>query len=417
MAQITWADVDPKAKRVTVYYEGTNTVHEGMLVHYNHDTTTNWSGIDKSAAEGAATYDTDTPEGSQNEGKWIRVEEPSDANRRFPAGVVAKGSDGIGKVGPSSVDIYILNGATVPVYTDRSVTINDPAHMEVGQNTVVNLDLGGEQIGWFMETIDRSSTAGLALVCLMPPDQSSVAASSTLGVGYSPLIWGDCNVEAIKSDPGLGIYYENDFNGTENNVTAEGWVITQTTTGTMSLPAAEGGELLLDTAGSTTADDGLEGQLLGCRFLPKAGTNIWFEARVKVNDATDQWLVGLAATDTSLIAAGVLDDVVDKVGFVHAAADTDNKVSCFTARTSAEDETSDVADVVDGAYATYGFKITGITTVDFYVNGVLVESGAVTANVPNAALCLSLASKIEGTGADMEVSVDWVRAYQDVARA
>ena len=32
---------NPVAHRVRVYYEGSNTIYEGMLLHYNHDTTTN----------------------------------------------------------------------------------------------------------------------------------------------------------------------------------------------------------------------------------------------------------------------------------------------------------------------------------------------------------------------------------------
>jgi len=414
MATVMWADVDPRAKRITVYYEGANTVYEGMAVHYNHDTTINWSGVDR--ADG--TESTTTTEGSQNEGKWIRVEEPSNANRRFFAGVIAKGSRGIGAVGPSEVDIYVPNGAVVPVYTDRSVSINEGAYIELAANTVINNGTGnGPQVGWFDETIDRGSVAGLALVRLIEPDMSTMAAASTLGVGFSPLLWGDCPLDKIKSDPGLGIHYFNDFLNAENTVDTEAWEDSSVTTGTLSLVAAEGGALIADSAGNTTADDGAEWQLLNCRFLPAAGTNIWFEARVKMNDATDQYYVGLAATDVTLMASGVLDDVVDKCGFFHEAASTDDKISSVTARTSVDDKTVDVAANADGTYMTVGFKITGITTVDFYVNGALVESGAVTANVPNAAMCLSLVSKIEGTGADAELTIDWIQIAQDVARA
>jgi hypothetical protein len=65
---------------------------------------------------------------------------------------------------------------------------------------------------------------------------------------------------------------------------------------------------------------------------------------------------------------------------------------------------------------TVGFKITGLTSVEFYVNGVLVETGSTAANIPNAAMCLSLCAQIEATGADAEMHVDWVKIVQDVAR-
>jgi hypothetical protein len=45
----------------------------------------------------------------------------------------------------------------------------------------------------------------------------------------------------------------------------------------------------------------------------------------------------------------------------------------------------------------------------FYVNVRLVESGALTANVPNAAMCLSVCAQVEGTDADAEMDIDWVR--------
>lgn len=414
MAQSTWADVSPKAKRLAVYYEGSNTIYEGMLVHYNHDTTTNWSNIDKSAAEGAATFDTSTPEGSQNEGKWIRVEEPSDANRRFCAGVVAKGSDGIGQSGPSVIDIYCPNGAIVPVYTDRSVSINDPAYMEVGQNTVVNVDLGGEQIGWFMETIDRSNTAGLALVCLQMPEQSQVAALSTLGIGLSPLLWGDAP-KPILGQPSGAYDYFNDFDHEVDSTTGDGWTLTQVDTkGTLTVEAVAPGGVVLFTNGGDSADDGVNAQLKNVSVLPAAGTNIWFETRLKISDATQQWLAGLAAVDTTLIASGVLDDTVDKVGFVHAAADTDDKVSTFTARTSAEDETSDAGDMTDDTYTTLGFKIIGLTQVEFYQDGALIETGVTAANIPNAAMCLSFVSQYEG-GAGI-LAVDWVKIVASAGR-
>lgn len=400
-------------RRKRVSYEGTNTIYEGMLLSYNHDATANILGWDKGNSQVGST----TAEGNQNEGKFKLVEEPSLANQNFVAGVVAGASEA-GKVGPRWLDIYVPNGAIVAVRTNKSVSINDKAYLDPGLNTVSNEGVnGGPVIGVFIETVDRSSVAGLALCKLTGPNVADYSAASTLGVGYSPALWGDCPIDAIKSDPGKGIIYEDDFLGAANLVSTEGWTITQVTTGTLSLVASVGGELKADSAGNTTADDGVQAQLLGCRFLPAAGTNIWFEARVKMNDATDQYFIGLAATDTTLIASGVLDDASDKVGFYHEAASTDDKISSVTARTTADDKTADVADNADGTYMTVGFKITGLTSVEFYVDGVLVETGVTVANIPNAAMCLSLCAQIEGTGADAELSVDWVRIAQDVARA
>lgn len=392
---------NPLAHRVRVYYEGSNTIYQGMLLNYNHDTTTNWSG--GSVSVGVVTVSSTTAEGSQNEGKYIRVEEPSVANKRFPAGVVAPGG-WCGRTGPGVVDVYVPNGAIVPVRTDKSVSINDRAYSEAGQNTVINTP-NGPCIGYFVETIDRSSTAGLALCKLQQPALVEEELS-TLGVGLSPLLWD--SAPDIK-DPGLGVSFFDDFTGPiDPTATAGGWTLTLTDTkGSINHEAgAPGGVLQFTSATGDSADDGIQGQLTNCCVLPAAGTDVWFEARVKVSQADEQWAIGLCAVDTTVIAAGIFDDVSDKVLFGHHTGTAD-KINTITARTSAQDETADVAAMTDDTWVTVGFKITGITTVDFYVNGALVESGAVTANVPNAAMCLTAVAQYEA--ADTILSIDWVK--------
>lgn len=402
-------DYDPVIARKRVYYEGADTLKPGYALCYNQDTTTNWWGYGEATLGAAKTEQSTTAEGEQNEGKWMRVEKPATANFRFFAGVVSQGQAAV--TGPCFVDIDVPNGAIVAVWTDKSVTIGDGMYLENGQYTPINT--GTTRIGTFMETVDRSSTAGLSLARIeLPTVVYEKTVATVAATGPSALIWNDIPLSEIRDNPSAGIIYENDFLGPENLATGEGWTITQVNSGTLSLLAAEGGALHVDSGGNNASDDGVNAQLLNCRFLPKAGRTIAFEARVKMNDATDQYFIGLAATDTTLIAAGVLDDASDKVGFYHEAASTDNKISCVTARTSADDKTADVAANADATYMTVGFVIDGITTVDFYVNGALVESGALTANVPNAAMCLSVCAQVEATGADAEMDVDWVRITQ-----
>lgn len=405
---------NPLAHRVRVYYEGSDTIYRGMLLCYNHDTTTNWFG--GSVSNGEVTASTTTSEGSQNEGKYIRVEKPSTSNRRFPAGVVADGG-WVGKDGPRVIDVYVPNGAIVPVYTDRSVSINDAAYLEPSAYTIPNDNVAnGVRIGTFVETIDRSSTSGLALCKLQQPDLEELKSSSTLGVGISPLLWGDAPNIATLRDPGLGINYFNDFMNEVDVTSADGWTLTQVDTkGSITVEAvAAGGVLEVTSATGNSADDGISAQLKNCAFKPVAGVNIWAEMRVKVSDATQQWFAGFMAVDTTPLASGVLDDVSDKVGFVHAAADTTDKVSTVTARTSAEDETSDAGDMTDDTWTTLGIRITGLTSVEFYQDGVLIETGSTAANIPNAGICLTFASYYES--ADNILSVDWVKIVTDGGR-
>ncbi len=402
--------------RKRVYYEGSDSIKEGMALSYNYDTTTNILGYSRS--EGGEvdcqTTPTTTDDGYLNEGKFLRAEKPTTTNAPFLAGVVASGP-WCGTTGPKWLEIYVPNGAIVPVYTDRSITALDNVYVENAQYTLINS--GTWQCGTFAETVDRSGTAGLVLARLTTPVKVYTKTVSTVAAtGPSALIWNDIPIQEVRDNPSSGIIYENDFMGSENLVTTEGWTVTQVNSGAISLLAAEGGALHVDSAGNNASDDGVTAQLLNCRFLPAAGRKIAFEARVKMNDATDQYFIGLCATDTTIIASGVLDDASDKCGFFHHAASTDNKISCVTARTTAEDITADVATNTDGTYMTVGFVIDGITTVSFYVNGALVESGALTANVPNAEMCFTVCAQIEATGADAEMDVDWVRICQYGAR-
>ncbi|KKK48195.1 hypothetical protein LCGC14_3147580, partial [marine sediment metagenome] len=107
------------ARKKRVYYEDASTIYEGMPVCYNYNTTDNILGYDKGAGGDVVCQTTPetTAEGNQNEGKFLRVEDPTDNNIMHFAGVVA-GTSYAGLVGPRWLDIYIPNGAIVPVRCD-----------------------------------------------------------------------------------------------------------------------------------------------------------------------------------------------------------------------------------------------------------------------------------------------------------
>lgn len=112
------------ARRKRVYYEGDSTIYEGMPVCYNYDATANILGYDKGAGGDVACQTTPgtTAEGNQNEGKFMLVEDPADNNIMHFAGVVA-GTSNAGMTGPRWLDIYIPNGAIVPVRCDVDTTV------------------------------------------------------------------------------------------------------------------------------------------------------------------------------------------------------------------------------------------------------------------------------------------------------
>lgn len=145
------------------YYEGTDALYEGMVLAYNSDTTTNYLGVNKATgAEGTTTAD-----GYQNEGKFMFLEKPAAGNIKFIAGVVA-GDGKSGKTGPFHVNLYELNGAVMPVRMNVSVTHGQALYVNAGSYLVTNVP-GDLLIGYAMETVDRSGTAGLVLAKIDQP--------------------------------------------------------------------------------------------------------------------------------------------------------------------------------------------------------------------------------------------------------
>jgi len=140
-----------KLKRVL--YEGTAVIYEGMALCYNQDSVLNMN-------------DVSAIEGTQNPGKWTRVEVAKAANMPFFAGVVS-GSAYAGKTGPRWLDIAVPNGAIVACRGTESFTIGDDVYIAAADYEVTNVPQAGGKIGVAMETIDRSGTEGLVLVKLI----------------------------------------------------------------------------------------------------------------------------------------------------------------------------------------------------------------------------------------------------------
>jgi hypothetical protein len=120
-----------------------------------------------------------TAEGYQNEGKFLLVEKPSAANAMFFAGVVA-GTDLAGLAGPRWVDIYVPNGAIVPVRTNANCVIGQaiglvPASYVLGPVTGDDDPL---PVAVLMETVDRSGTTGISLAKICPTGQVVLATSA-----------------------------------------------------------------------------------------------------------------------------------------------------------------------------------------------------------------------------------------------
>lgn len=155
------------ARRKRVYYEGTDIIYEGMALCYNSDTT-----------ESIRTAGNTVAEGDQCDGKYMRVEKPASANLHAFAGVVADGTY-IGLAGPRWLDVYVPNGAVVPARINFSAT--GQQSLACLADASYALTDHGFPIAMVLETVDRSSTNGIALVKLYDIGQYGVNLSSGSG--------------------------------------------------------------------------------------------------------------------------------------------------------------------------------------------------------------------------------------------
>lgn len=233
---------NPTAHRVRVYYEGGSTIAEGMPLCYDFDTTDNWFG-GSVADTGEVTATGTTAEGSHNEGKYIRVVDPALANLDWFAGVVAKGGWN-GRTGPRVLDIYVPNGAIVPVKTVLAATVVGRTILSINSGTLTfgnpttdvpdfattsSADTAGtidaRPVAVAMETI---SAAGLVLAKLCPDlfvhqggqvDYEMQVAAGTVNcsvnrrqvdfkntAGHCQLLHYRANLTGAGGDGNLGVY-------------------------------------------------------------------------------------------------------------------------------------------------------------------------------------------------------------------
>jgi hypothetical protein len=242
---------NPRAHRIRVYYEGSDSITEGMPLCYNYLSTDNWFGGSVSA--GVVTENLTTAEGSQNEGKYIRVGSPvvvdeedntpassskvitgdedalnnikvghwvtitgtdvtngtykvtartagtggngtdgtitldmDDAtgttadvrivvnNSPWYAGAVAKGG-WVGETGPRALDIYVPNGAIIPVRTNKDCTIGESLGLGSAVFEAATGDNDPVAVALCMETVNRSSANGLVLAKTFDTGQQILA--------------------------------------------------------------------------------------------------------------------------------------------------------------------------------------------------------------------------------------------------
>jgi hypothetical protein len=164
-------------------------------------------------------------------------------------------------------------------------------------------------------------------------------------------------------------YYE-DF----DYYVAANWTVTETQAGaTQALTDGDGGLLLIT---NTAADDDLVAlQKVGESYRFASGKELFFEARLKVSDATQSDVViGLQITDATPL------DVSDGVFFIKADGST--SVSLLVEKNGTATTTSSVATMANDTFISLGFYYDGASSIQYSVNGV-VTGTSVTTNLPD----------------------------------
>jgi len=117
------------------------------------------------------------------------------------------------------------------------------------------------------------------------------------------------------------------------------------------------------------------GQKKGESYRFASGKKLFFEARLKVSDATQSDLVvGLQITDTTPL------DVTDGVFFIKADGST--SVSLLVEKNNTATTTSSVATMANDTFINLGFYYDGVSQIQYFVNGVL-GGASVTTNLPD----------------------------------
>jgi hypothetical protein len=229
----------------------------------------------------------------------------------------------------------------------------------------------------------------------------------SLNPTFTTGLWRTCPLLEYVHDPLIGVMLNETF--ATYNATDE-YTLTQSVTGTAAMSTAAPGVLEIDS-NSTTVVQGVNLQRnQGCTcFIPAAGKHIWAEFRFKIVDTFDdcELFVGLAATDTTIIAASD-NSSIDHIGWQCV---TDDGVLLFTSEKNTAGTTSACATLEEATYINLGFYVNGVTDVQQYVNGVATGTAHATANIPIVALFPSFVCQSGGT-ADPIMHVQGYRVFQ-----
>lgn len=199
---------------------------------------------------------------------------------------------------------------------------------------------------------------------------------------------------------------QDDFLGVALDSTNDWTVVKDGTASAAIVADTVGGELAL-TSTATTDNDGasIQGNEV---FAVTAGKNIFFQTRVKCNDA-DQTDICVGLTVNFATNPEAMLTAADRIVF--QIDDGDASILCKTEKNGTETSTDSLVDLADDTYVVLAFSVNGTGSVQFFVNGALVATH--TTNIPDdenlTVGAMSLSGSATGTRA---TTLDYIAAAQ-----
>jgi len=216
------------------------------------------------------------------------------------------------------------------------------------------------------------------------------------GTAFPGGVWKNCPILASLCDPTIAVVLDERW---QNYDATNDYTLTQATSGSAAISTTFPGTLAID-AGATTDNQGAQIQRLKSAFIPAANKSIWFEARISLTASTppvtkSQLFVGLAASDTTIIASGAMS-TNNRLGWM--ILDGGLLQTTFTADKAGTATTKTGPLLVAATAINLGFFFDGVAdTVQQFVNGVATGTAVATANIPKLVVYPSFVCQSDAT--------------------
>lgn len=222
---------------------------------------------------------------------------------------------------------------------------------------------------------------------------------ASLSTNYTTGLWRSCPLWEQLFDPSIGVLW--DFNATTYDAAATtgDWTLTAATSGTAASATTAPGALLID-AGAATSGQGVNLQALKVPVIPATNKSIWWESDFSITAASPpvtrlQLYVGLAASDTTIIASGAQTTnnrfgVQILTGALLVSQFTSDKAGTATTKTGPT--------LVDATRIRVGGFYDGAAdTFQPFVNGAASGAAFATANIAKLVMYPSIVVQADGT--------------------